>query len=270
VSIVFFLVILGGQAKENATASTTKPNTTSKKVTERVADSIVNETRKAMSYAPMSERKREQVLKKMREDLLSGGTKSKNVKGWNVGKDLKFGGSWATTDTTVAQYEKSQAALSKEKKDGFLKHYFVKRTIELNKYSNPKQKFLEDLTHNVPKMMFFILPIFAMILKLVYIRKKRYYYEHLIYSFHVHSALFLSVLITKLLSWLVGYVVDVGEWFILLCMIYMVWYIYRSLRTFYGSTRWITLLKMFFLFVCYNIVLTLGFLLIIALSFVFV
>jgi hypothetical protein len=268
VSIVFFLVILGGQTKQNEVQKPIKL-TNSKKLTEKQADSIVNETRKAMKYAPMSDRKREQVLNRMRTNLIKG-NQNKTISGWNAGNDVKFGGDWATSDTTIAQYEKSQAALPKAKRDGFIKHYYAKRSIELNKYPNPKQKFLEDLAHNVPKMMFFILPIFAMILKLVYIRKKRYYFEHLIYSFHVHSAIFLAVLITKLLTWLFDYVIDIGEWLVLLCMIYMAWYIYRSLRTFYGSTRWVTLLKMFFLFVCYNIVLTLGFLLIIAVSFAFV
>jgi hypothetical protein len=268
VSIVFFLVILGGQAKQNEVASQPKKQSSSQKITPQKADSIVNETRKAMKYAPMSDRKREKVLSKMRENLING-NKTKSSSNYNFNNDVSFGGDWAPKDTTVVQYEKSQLALPKEKRDGFIKHYFAKRSIELNAYPNPQQKFLEDLVHNVPKMMFFILPIFAMILKLVYIRKKRYYFEHLIYSFHVHAALFIAVLITKLLMWIVGNVAD-GEWFMVLCMIYMLWYIYRSLRTFYGSTRWVTLLKMFFLFVCYNIVLTLGFLLIIALSFALV
>lgn len=265
VSIVFFLVILGGQAKENQKVQP-KKQTSGRKLTEKEADSVVNEARKTMSYAPMGGQKREKLLAEMRESLITG-KPTKSNQGWNAGNDVKFGGDWSTKDTTVAQYEKAQAALPKNKRDGFLKQYYIKRSIELNHYPNPKQKFIEGLIHNVPKMMFLILPIFAMILKLVYIRKKRYYFEHLIYSFHVHSALFLVVLIVKFLQWGIGYVVDIGQWMIFLTMIYMVWYIYRSLRTFYGSTRWITLLKMFFLFVCYNFVLTLGFIFIIALSF---
>lgn len=175
---------------------------------------------------------------------------------------------WTNNWATAADYEKYQAALPKGKRDGFIKHYYNKRTLELNKYPDPKKKFLEDFLHNIPKMMFLLLPLFALILKLVYINKKRYYYEHLIYSFHVHSAIFLSVLATMLLQWLFNFVYNIDGWLYILCFTYILWYIYRSLRTFYGSTRWITVLKIFFLSFCYNIVLILCFLIIIAVSFV--
>jgi hypothetical protein len=212
------------------------------------------------------------LIERIKADIKKGGTGRVYLPttGWNTGDGVKFGGTWDSGDSTVAQYEAHQSALPKSKRDGFLKHYFAKRSIELNKYPNPKEKFLEELMHNVPKMMFLILPIFAMILKLVYINKKRYYYEHLIYSFHVHSALFLSILILMLLNWISSFIYNLSELFYFIGMIYMLWYIYRSLRVFYGSKRWHTVLKLFFLFFCYNIVLTIGFLLIIAVSFAIV
>lgn len=224
-----------------------------------------------MKYLSLDSADRAKIIKNIKEDIQKGGKGNINYsKGWDAGQDEKFGGDWATSDTTVEQYEKNQAALPKSKRDGFLKHYYAKRSIELNKYPNPKEKFIEDLTHNVPKMMFLILPIFALILKLVYIRKKRYYYEHLIYSFHVHAATFLAILICMLLTWISSFFYNLSEWFSGLCMIYLLWYFYRSLRTFYGSNRWITLLKMFFLFISYSFVITFCFLVIIAVSFAMV
>ncbi|MGF1926037.1 MAG: hypothetical protein ACQUHE_17815, partial [Bacteroidia bacterium] len=90
---------------------------------------------------------------------------------------------------------------------------------------------------------------------------------HLIYSFHLHSAIFLSILLTMLFQWLFKFVYDISGWLSFLCTVYIIWYIYRSLRTFYNSTRWITVLKFFFLSFCYNIVLTICFLIVIAISF---
>ncbi len=133
-----------------------------------------------------------------------------------------------------------------------------------------KKKFLEDFLHNIPKMMFLLLPMFALILKLVYINKNRYYYEHLIYSFHIHSAIFLSILTTMLLQWIFSFFYELDGILGIGCAIYIIWYIYRSLRTFYGSTRWITVLKMFFLHFAYTIVLTICFLIVIAFSFVMI
>ncbi|MDQ7948610.1 MAG: DUF3667 domain-containing protein [Pedobacter sp.] len=275
ISIVFFLVVLSGGAEQHPANN---PNKTVQPavLTQAQQDSLVAEKvkeldaslKEGLKYVPLDSSDRAEIIEGIKKDIKKGGKGDVNYsKGWNVGSNNKFGGNWAPTDTTVAQYEKSQAALPKAKRDGFLKHYYAKRSIELNKYPNPKQKFIEDLSHNVPKMMFLILPIFALILKLVYIRKKRYYYEHLIYSFHVHAALFLAFVLIALLKWLFGLVYNISEWLILIYMIYMIWYIYRSLRTFYGSSRWITLLKLFFLFICYNFVLILGFLVIIAFSF---
>lgn len=279
ISIVFFLVIFSGSKSEEKEVEKKRPATTNKVLSPKEVDSLQAEKIKgveeAMKYVPMRAAVKDSIIKAAKEDIIKDGAKANTnvnlVTGkknkWNKWKNNSF---WASGDTTVADYEKKQAALPKEKRDGFIKHYFNKRSIELNKYPNPGEKFKEDLLHNIPKMMFLLLPMFALILKLVYINKKRYYYEHLIYSFHIHSAIFLSVLITLLLQWLFGFVYDISGWLAFLCTIYIIWYVYRSLRTFYGSTRWITILKIFFLNFCYTIVFTLCLLIIIAFSFAMV
>ncbi|TCC90429.1 DUF3667 domain-containing protein [Pedobacter frigiditerrae] len=281
ISIVFFLVVLGGkkfgensaEGKEdkNTTADTTKTVSKPKDtvVKKQLTAAQINEIKESLKYVPNGNGLRDSIIKKAIAEEESGKAKDDNG-GIRFGKGKKkgFSNKWATKDTSVVQYEKNQATLAKDKRDGFIKHYFIKRTIELDKYENPEEKFLEDFIHNIPKMMFLLLPMFALILKLVYINKKRYYYEHLIYSFHLHSAIFLSILATMLLQWLFGFIYDIDAWLGILCAIYIIWYIYRSLRTFYGSTRWITVLKMFFLSFAYNIVLTICFLIVIAVSFV--
>jgi len=276
ISIVFFLVILSGSNHDKV--KVTEPGKKTKKerleaipadLSEAQKDSLVAERMKdvemALKYIPLDSIEKDKALKEAEADIRSGRKTKAVVKGWNVGSTKKFGGSWTPQDSTVEAYEKKQAALPEDKRDGFLKHYYAKRTIELNKYPDPKQKFIEDLLHNIPKMMFLLLPLFALILKIVYRRK--YYYEHLIYSFHVHSAIFLAILITMLLQWFFNLFYDISGWLSFFCFVYVCWYIYRSLRTFYDSRRWITVLKMCFLFFCYNIVATLCFLIIIFVSF---
>jgi len=275
ISIVFFLVVLGGKKfDENSSYNKVKPKASTSKLASKakVSDTTLTATElkaieESLKFVPNKNGLRDSLLKKAKEN------KSSKVNDNNGG--IRFGNgriskSWSTNDTTVADYEKNQAALPKDKRDGFIKHYILKRNIELDKYENPGIKLLEDFLHNIPKMMFLLLPMFALILKLVYINKNKYYYEHLIYSFHLHSAIFLSILITMLLQWLFKFVYDISGWLSFLCTIYIIWYIYRSLRTFYNSTRWITVLKFFFLSFCYNIVLTICFLIVIAISFVMV
>lgn len=296
VSIIFFLIVLsekrfGPSEKVKKAEVKEKPIKRPTNLNQKQKDSVVAKEMEdvvvAMRFVPTTNGLRDSLLREVKKDILNDLNQDSNSKdttksdgkgikyssnrnknnSWNVGSSKKWGGTWVTNDTTVEAYEKNQAALSKDKRDGFIKHYYVKKGIELNKYPDPKKKFIEDFLHNIPKMMFLLLPMFALILKLVYINKKRYYYEHLIYSFHVHSAIFLSVLFTMFLQWLFGLFYDISGWLSMLCFFYIVWYIYRSLRTFYGSTRWVTVLKLFFLSVCYNIVLTLCFLIVIAISF---
>lgn len=279
VSIVFFLFILGGgdhEKKEKSPKKAAAPVALDSAGKDSVRNARLKEVENAMKYVPLKGGLRDSALKEAKKnieeadededvqvDLVSGKTKTKKKGKWGATN-------WAVKDSTVEAYEKRQNALPKAQRDGFLKHYFTKRSIELDQYDDPEKKFTEDLLHNIPKMMFLLLPMFALILKLVYINKQKYYYEHLIYSFHLHSAIFLSVLITMLLKWLFGFVYDISGWLEFLCTIYIIWYVYRSLRTFYNSTRWVTLLKIGFLTFCYTFVFALCFMLIIAISFIMV
>ncbi|RZL45124.1 MAG: DUF3667 domain-containing protein [Pedobacter sp.] len=273
VSIVFFIFILGGKNKEKKEVENENNKTAiTDSIPKSKADSIQAEKLKTveegLKYVPVGGSLRDSILNNAKKEIAKDTSDiNTDVTTFRKGKN-KWKSKWTIKDTTVVDYEKTQAALPEAKRDGFLKHYFIKRTIELNSYPDPAQKFIEDMLHNVPKMMFLLLPLFALILKLVYINKNKFYYEHLIYSFHLHSAIFLSILFTMLLKWLFGFVYDISEWLVFFCLIYIIWYIYRSLRTFYGSTRWVTVLKLFFLSFAYNIVLTICFLIIIAVSFV--
>ncbi len=269
VSIVFFLIVLSskgiGVIKEEDNEKPKAQTSKSDKIkTDTLTTEELKEVNASLKYVPNTNGLRDTILERARTGKANEGADS------NVGsgkKKSKFYNNWKINDTTIVQYEKNQLALAKDKRDGFIKHYFIKRTIELNEYDDPGEKFLEDFIHNIPKMMFLLLPMFALILKLVYINKNKYYYEHLIYSFHLHSAIFLSILTTILLQWLFAFVYDISAWLGIFCSIYIFWYVYRSLRTFYGSSRWVTVLKLFFLNFCYTIALTICFLIIIATSF---
>ena len=263
VSIVFFLFTLGGKIKEGKKEKVVETTQLSKKQQDSVALATVEEN---LKYIPGGNKLRDSILNEAREEIAKD-TVENTKKNKGVSK-LKFGReSWSSLDSTVLAYENKQAALPKKDRDGFVKHYVVKRFIEINQYENPQQKFVEGLLHNVPKMMFLLLPLFALILKLVYINKDKYYYEHLIYSFHVHSALFLAVLFTMALQWVFKLFFPINGILATACFFYMVWYIYRSLRTFYGSSRWVTILKIFFLNFCYITVFTICLLVIMLVSF---
>ncbi|MGH8273806.1 MAG: DUF3667 domain-containing protein [Gammaproteobacteria bacterium] len=61
-------------------------------------------------------------------------------------------------------------------------------------------QFRREFWSNVPKVLFFLIPVFALLLKLLYLLRRRYYSEHLVFALHYHSVVFLSALVIVLLS----------------------------------------------------------------------
>ncbi len=86
------------------------------------------------------------------------------------------------TDSTSLTSHKSREefdSLEKisDKKTGWLKRLFIYKEIELDqKYPNDKGKAIDSLSekmiHALPKLMFILLPLFALFLKILYHRKK--------------------------------------------------------------------------------------------------
>jgi Protein of unknown function (DUF3667) len=60
--------------------------------------------------------------------------------------------------------------------------------------------FLDTLRSNIPAMMLCCIPLFAFVLKILYFTKKRFYVEHLVYALHIHTFLYVGVIVTALLT----------------------------------------------------------------------
>lgn len=265
ISIVFFITVFSSNKKKEKEAEPSA-EITEKLKNDTVTSKSVKEVRQILAYLPLSKSKKDSILKEVRKDIKEDGSAFVNI--GSSRKSKKRYNKLLSEEKSVEEYEKKQRALPKDQRDNFVVNYFTKKGIEFNKYPDPSAKIGEDMIKYVPKMMFLLLPLFALILKLVYLRKHRFYYEHLIYSFHTHSAIFLAFITCAFLGWLTSFVYDLSDLISFIGFFYIIWYIYRSLRTFYGSSRWVTVLKFFFLNFCYSILLTLCFLVIIAISFI--
>ena len=100
----------------------------------------------------------------------------------------------------------------------------------------------KDLEHTTPKLMFVLLPLFALYTGWFYRRSrtqgKYYYVQHAIFSIHFHSMAFLVFLVLKLVSLLwVGVGLVAGGY--LLVLVYLV----AALRGMYGQGWGVSLLK---------------------------
>lgn len=89
-----------------------------------------------------------------------------------------------------------QEFFDKYEVSGFLSRLEVGQMVKLNRQGGNFTRFaLEKLIW----MVVFMMPALASLLKLLYIRRKRYFVEHLVFSFHYHAFSFLIVTIAVLL-----------------------------------------------------------------------
>jgi len=108
---------------------------------------------------------------------------------------------------------------------------------------------LSDLETNLPKIMFFLLPVFALLLKSIYYRTKRFYVEHLIFALHFHTFVFLVVSLVMLIKYAPA---DVAAFIVILA------YLFLSLKTAYAQSNILTVTKLVLLLGSYSALLILS------------
>jgi len=110
-----------------------------------------------------------------------------------------------------------------------------------------------------PQMMFLLLPVFALLMKLLYLRRQRYYLEHLIYCLHTHSFLLHSLIILALLNTMASKISDL-TWLVSALRIssfglilYMLLYLFLSQKHYYQQGWRKTLAKFVILNTVYSV-----------------
>jgi hypothetical protein len=86
-----------------------------------------------------------------------------------------------------------------------------------------RREVTRQIVERVPIMMFVLLPVFALMLKLFYVRRGRYYVEHFIFSLHFHAFVFSMLVVDRLL----------GQRLTGLMWLYVLIYLFLAMRFFY-------------------------------------
>jgi Protein of unknown function (DUF3667) len=171
----------------------------------------------------------------------------------------------SSIDKTVINFTsrryKSKAEYDSVIKSGKKDHNWVQRQliykeIEINEKfkANPGEgfkTFVELLMHSLPQMFFISLPLFALLLRLLYVRRKDYYYyvSHGIFSIHFYIFIFIALLflfgLNKLnnqLHWQLVKIIQV------ILSFGLFFYLYKAMGNFYQQRRAKTIIK--FLILC--------------------
>jgi hypothetical protein len=116
-----------------------------------------------------------------------------------------------------------------------------------------------------PQVLFLLLPVFALLLKIFYIFKRRLYMEHLIVAMHSHAFIMLSLLVLVglhlLRNWVVPHAAWLGTplgWLQAAAWIWLPVYPYLMQKRVYRQGRFMTSLKYVGIGLCYSVLVGFG------------
>jgi hypothetical protein len=163
-------------------------------------------------------------------------------------KHPKLSFSFGDLPPTIAEYEAWQRDPKNRDKHSPFQQYMAKKSIAASQLG--PADFLIRALDNLPKILFALVPVFALLLKLLYLRSKRLYIEHLIFALHSHAFVFVALILMELIQ---------NEWFILsLFLLVLPFYFFRAMRAVYRQSFWKTLVKFWLLGSVYFFVLLFG------------
>ena len=200
---------------------------------------------------PQQDSSLQKIFAKPWADSLKAAAKKKNGKTqFNLTKmDYK----------SVESYDSSENAKPKADRDGWLKRRIVIRGIELNsrfgKDGNSFGKeFGKAFTDNFSKVLFFLLPVFALVLKMLYIRKDYFYSEHLVFSIYYYNFFYLAGSLQMLLN-----LIPQMSWVPTVIGFWIFFYLLFAMKRMYQQSWGKTIVKFFLFAFVFSFLAAIGF-----------
>lgn len=105
----------------------------------------------------------------------------------------------------------------------------------------------------LPRLMLVLVPIFALLLAIMHWWPKVYLFEHLVFSIHIHTVIFVALALVALAVAILG---DAG--FLWAVWLVLAVYLWMAMYRVYGRSWWLTTLKFTVLLMVYSVVLSAG------------
>lgn len=118
------------------------------------------------------------------------------------------------------------------------------------------KSFGDLLLDNIPVALIVLLPLMALVLKVLYPLSRRYFVEHLLFVIHYHAFFFLILILQNLFSKFAA-LIHIPELVSTLTVVamslYIPVYLYMAMRHVYGQGRLLTFIKFLILVAAYNV-----------------
>ncbi|MFD1602402.1 DUF3667 domain-containing protein [Flavobacterium artemisiae] len=145
-----------------------------------------------------------------------------------------------------------------DKKLNAFSYWVYEKAVHVTEKNTKKEiieKFIESFFHNLPKILFIIMPFFAFFLWLFHNKKRWYYFDHGIFTLHYFSFLLLIFLIMFVVDRLIGLFGEdsplsfISTLVSIVGTIWMCYYFYPAHHRFYGESRIVSFVKSVTLFI---------------------
>lgn len=137
---------------------------------------------------------------------------------------------------------KSSDLMKLYKVDGFWSQLQVRQMVRINKEGG---NFAQFVLGKLIWMVVLMMPALALVLKLLYFRRKRYYVEHLVFSFHYHAFAFVIAALGLLGVYFVMNKGDEAPNAIMtFAFLIILIYLYKAMRNVYHQGRFKTFIKL--------------------------
>jgi hypothetical protein len=155
--------------------------------------------------------------------------------------------------------------LSEQNNQQFVALLQERAITNIEAISEDPSDFFNGLLESIPALLLLMMPVLAMLQKLFYLGSGKYYVEHLVLTIHNHSFLLMVFILAFLLDLLIwtdfSVLPSIAGFLRSLLNLWVVAYLYLSLRLFFGQGYFITGVKFFTISVSYGAFLIVGVLL---------
>jgi hypothetical protein len=150
-----------------------------------------------------------------------------------------------------------ESASDKNASTPFEKWIETRAKEKMGEHGTKMGLFIATLFSNLPYMMLCCIPLFAFVLKILYIRRHIFYIDHLVYSLHIHTFAYTGVMLIALATIGLNHMAPgtITGWIIALLWIAFAVQIFLSIRRVYRQGWFISIFKFLFGGFAYLIVL---------------
>ncbi len=155
---------------------------------------------------------------------------------FNVGTDRK---------RSVREYDSAQKILPISERDDAIYRYINRRWYAVMEYmyAHPddyQDKIAEKFGHSFPQMLFIALPVFALLLQILYFRRKQFnYVSHAIFSVHYYCVSFIAFFLIMCVNRM-GFF---GKYIGVAILLLLLYYLFRAMKRFYKQGGFKTFTK---------------------------